>query len=475
MNFKEELNFLRFLTVTNSVGLYDNEILALLVKEIKAAQIKGAINNFVRKFKHSTCPNEINLYVHIPHCVDKCNYCFCTHCPLLSKKEFLEHNTLLLKQIREFSSLFSGIEINSLCFGGGTPSLLDERSIQEIFESLFKHFSFERKIQINFEAHPSSLSLGKLKVLKDCGVNRLSLGVQSLDEEVINKTGRIQTNKMVYECIGNIRKLGFPYLNIDLITGLATQSIRSFIEGLKKIIQLKPEIIHLNPFSAFFSFSHYQIQRMDMEKFIKRRNTMILEAKKILEDSGYKRYGFEAYQLKKGGESYQEFSYFERAGSVLGLGARAKTNLAGEIVFENLPGKDGFLSFRFVGYPITKRYTMANFVIWHLLKGLKNEFFWQVFNEDVFKVFKEELFFLENAGLIKKTSDEFRYIGDKSMRRLFDYFSYTKIFYGEEILRPLRKAYASKYKPSEDYNSSKYFIRLFQDHLATVLHYDIGF
>lgn len=202
---------------------------------------------------------------------------------------------------------------------------------------------------------------------------------------------------------------------------------------------------------------------------------MILEAKRILKNSSYKRCNFEAYQLKKGGESYQELSYFEHAGSVLGLGINAKSNLAGEIVFENLPAKDRFVSSYFLGRQINKRYTMANFIIWHLLKGFRNESFRKLFNEDPLKIFKEELIFLENIGLIKKQNGVLRYIREWTMRGLFDYFSCAKIFYGKDILSELKKVYNDRYNPRKNCNFNKYFIKLFQDYLVTVLYYDVGF
>ena len=473
-NLNKDLNFFKFLTLAHPVRLYDNEILSPLLREIKPKQIKKSINDFVKKFNNVNCKHDLNLYLHIPYCLDNCGYCHCAHSQLTRKNDLLEYEDFLIGQILEFSPLLLKVKMGSLYFGGGTPSLLSKESIRRIFEALFKHFRFKDNIQINFEAHPSSLTSDKLRILKEYGVNRLSLGVQSLDKEVLKAIGRVQNKEIVYSCIDNIRKMRIPYLNIDLIAGLPSQSIDSFLKDLKNIIKLKPEIIHVIPFSDVSSSYYYRSNKLDIHEFVKRRHIMIYRAKQLLKDKGYKRYGFEAYQLRKGGESYQEFSYTGSAGSILGLGIFAKTNLAGEIVFESFLKRDKFESSYFLGYPITKRYTMANFIILNLIKGFTKQAFKKVFNEELFDVFGKELSFLKKEKKVIYNGDILRTREDGTLKGLFDYFCYTKVFYGDDILSKLKLIYKNKYHSFEDYNFNKYFTKISQDHWITCLYYDMG-
>lgn len=474
MDFKKDLNFLRFLTATHYASTYDHGILTSLLKEIMLPQVKTVFSEYARDFDTGNSCNELNLYIHIPYCIEECSFCHCPHCRLSRIDELIEYEHFLTNQMREFSSFFKSITMNSVYLGGGSPSLLSKEGIQRIFESLFKYFRFNDKIQINFEAHPSSLSADKLKVLKTYGINRVSLGVQSLDKKVLAKIGRLQTEKTVFTCIDNVRKIGFPYLNIDLIAGLSSQTVGSFLNDLRKIIHLKPEIIHLTPFSSVFETLCYKKEKIDISEMTRRRHIMILEGKKILESAGYKIFGFEAYQLKKGGESYIEFSHNVHGGSILGLGIFAKTNLTGRIILESLSKNGRQLSCFHKGSIITKRYSMANFVILNLLKGLRDTSFQKVFNESLLRVFGEELGYLKNKKLITAYNGFYRYSGQRTVRGFFDYFSYSKIFFGEELLGNLRKKLKNKFIPSENYSSDKYLMTFFQDHLILGLYYNVG-
>lgn len=468
------LNFLRFLTYVRYSSLYDNEILVPLYKELPLIQLKEEMGYFAKKLKSNQIPKDLNLYIHIPYCADDCSFCHCSHLKLKSLKELQQYERFLISQFSEFAVIFSNIKINSIYFGGGTPSLLSKDSIIRIFDNIYKLFKLKDKIQINFEAHPSSLTLDKLKILKEYGVNRISLGVQSLDERVIRETGRKQTQKIVNKCIDDIRRVGFPYLNLDILAGLPGQSKKSLISDLNEIIKLKPEIIHLTPFGSIFSTRYYQNNRINIYELMRKRDDMIQNSIKLLKNAGYKRYGFENFQLSTGGESSNEYSYFFNAGSILGLGAFAKSNLACQVVFETCFRENQSPPYYFNGCSITEKYSMANFVISNLLKGLDRQHFYSIFAKDVYDVFNKEFDYLIEKSLVSSDNNVYKYDCEKTVKGLFDYFTYTKILYGNQIISHLRNAYGKRYDSSEDYGAKRYLINFLQDYFVLGIYYDVG-
>ena len=177
-----------------------------------------------------------NVYIHIPFCVQKCNYCaFVSYCKLQRKKEYVE---ALLREIKEF---YQRELIKTLYFGGGTPSLL---SIQEI-SSIMDKFEFDTDAEVTFEVNPNNLKQEYLSKLREKGINRLSIGAQTFDEKTLKIIGRLHTPLDIEKAVKNARKAGFENISLDLIYGLPGQSLAFFEEDLKRAISLGVEHISL--------------------------------------------------------------------------------------------------------------------------------------------------------------------------------------------------------------------------------------
>lgn len=175
------------------------------------------------------------IYLHIPFCKKKCKYCaFCSY-PLISKKEIYIKS--LIKEIKHF---YKGNLLKTLYFGGGTPSMLDTNEIEAILDC----FNFDENTEITFELNPNNVSLDYLKALKKLKINRLSLGVQSFDDNLLNEIGRIHDKKDIINSIKLIKETGFLNFSIDLMYGLADQTLENWLETLD--IALEFEIPHIS-------------------------------------------------------------------------------------------------------------------------------------------------------------------------------------------------------------------------------------
>ncbi len=183
-----------------------------------------------------------SLYIHIPFCQKKCNYCdFTSYAGL---EHLMEPYIAALKnELIAYSNLLEAPRIRSVYFGGGTPSLLKEAAIDEIMELFRENFIPEEKIEISMEVNPGTVNLAKLSALKSAGINRLSIGGQSFNDEKLKTLGRIHTSSQIYYTYTSARSAGFTNINIDLMFALPGQDPVDWGNTLKKAISLGPEHI----------------------------------------------------------------------------------------------------------------------------------------------------------------------------------------------------------------------------------------
>ena len=182
------------------------------------------------------------IYIHIPFCKKACIYCDFHFSTSLKNKENLIKN--MLKEIELRKNYLLKETIETIYFGGGTPSLLNQDEINTILETIKKHHTVNKKAEITLEANPDDLTIEKLTALKQAGINRLSIGLQSFLNEELNWMNRTHSSKQNETCILDAKQVGFNNINVDLIYGSRFQSERSWEETLKKIEKL--DIQHLS-------------------------------------------------------------------------------------------------------------------------------------------------------------------------------------------------------------------------------------
>ena len=177
-----------------------------------------------------------SVYIHIPFCLKKCAYC--SFLSGLNPRCSGVYTDGLVKEIKNF---YRGEKLNTLYFGGGTPSLLSVDEIQKIL----KCFKTDEKTEITLEVNPKTCDKEKLKAFKNAGVNRISLGVQSFDDKLLKIAGRTHSAKEALQSIENIVSAGFENYSIDLIYGLPSQSLEMWHKTLDKAKSLMPPHISL--------------------------------------------------------------------------------------------------------------------------------------------------------------------------------------------------------------------------------------
>ncbi len=269
----------------------------------------------------------LSLYIHVPWCVRKCPYCdFNSHESQGDIPE-ADYITALIEDLKQDLHWVQGREIQSIFFGGGTPSLLSARAYDTLFDGLTRHLSFSDNIEITLEANPGTFEAEKFNGYRRAGINRLSMGIQSFDPEQLKKLGRIHDKEQALRAIDMARDAGFDNFNLDLMHGLPDQTPEQALLDLDTALAFHPP--HL---------SWYQLTIEPNTDFYKRPPVLpeddILwdiqeQGQARLAEAGLKQYEISAY-ARPGRQARHNINYW-RFGDYLGIGAGAhgKITIAG--------------------------------------------------------------------------------------------------------------------------------------------------
>jgi oxygen-independent coproporphyrinogen-3 oxidase len=185
-------------------------------------------------------------YLHIPFCEHICHYCDFNKV-FLKGQPVDEYIQALEKEIQMTLNQYPASQFETIFVGGGTPTSLSEQQLYNFCQSIHKHLPMSENVEFTFEANPGDLTKGKLQILKEAGVNRISLGVQTFNEELLKKIGRVHRAEDVFQSVDNAKKVGFKNISIDLIFSLPTQTIDDFKESLIEAFSL--DIQHYSAYS----------------------------------------------------------------------------------------------------------------------------------------------------------------------------------------------------------------------------------
>ena len=276
---------------------------------------------------------ELEIYIHIPFCVKKCAYCDFLSGP--QDKETIErYVSRLLKEIQVHASkqkFTLDYEVTTIFLGGGTPSVLEANQIQRIFEMLKNSFKISKDAEITIEANPGTVTAEKLQAYKKCGINRISFGLQSTNNEELKLLGRIHTYEEFLESYQLARACGFENINVDLISAIPKQTVSSWEETLQKVIELEPEHISAysliveegTPFAKVYGEGCPGEHDLPCEE---EERAIYYRTEELLEKAEYHRYEISNY-AKKGKECRHNLGYWERKEyQGIGLGAASLIN-----------------------------------------------------------------------------------------------------------------------------------------------------
>lgn len=209
------------------------------------ARIRGCWRRTLRLIRAGRAPAELGLYLHWPFCPSRCGFCFCSVRVPRGAAEPARYADGVRREIAALADLFAGFALGSIWLGGGTPSFLEERPLDELLAFARASFALAPGAQVYVECSPATLTPGKIAALARRGVNRATLGVQSNDPAVLRAAGRMGQSRAGAE--GALRALAGAGMavDLDLLCGLPGQSARSFLRDLRWALRLRPDALHL--------------------------------------------------------------------------------------------------------------------------------------------------------------------------------------------------------------------------------------
>ena len=264
--------------------------------------------------------NKIGIYVHIPFCKKKCAYCdFISYC---GKDDLIEKYVDSVKKEIEHVKIKS--EITTIYIGGGTPSYIDSKFIVQILEKI-KEKNVAQDAEITIEVNPGTVTQEKLQDYIDCGINRISIGLQTTNDELLKQIGRIHNYEQFLETYKLAKKVGFKNINVDLMLGLPNQRIIDLKESLENVLKLAPK--HISVYSLIVEEGTPIANKIENGKLKlpddELERNMYWYVKNTLELNGYKHYEISNF-AKKGYESKHNMNCWNQMEYVgIGTGAHS--------------------------------------------------------------------------------------------------------------------------------------------------------
>ncbi|HFE9684428.1 radical SAM family heme chaperone HemW [Clostridium perfringens] len=272
--------------------------------------------------------DKISLYIHIPFCAQKCLYC---DFPSFARKDHLRKAYIeaLNKEIISLREKHNNLEINTIFIGGGTPSVLEADELECLLKEVAK-LNMAKDVEYSMECNPGNLTEEKLEVMKKYGVNRISMGLQAKQDNLLKGLGRIHNYKTFKENFLLAKKVGFNNINVDLMFGLPNQRLNEWEETLREIISLEPA--HISAYSLIIEegtvfYNLYENDKLKLPTEEEERKMYHL-AKKILEENGFNQYEISNY-AKEGKECRHNLAYWNMD-NWIGVGSAAASYINGK-------------------------------------------------------------------------------------------------------------------------------------------------
>ena len=273
--------------------------------------------------------NNLELYIHTPFCVKKCAYCDFLSFPADTNTQ-IQYVHALLNEIRFYGEQMGGYQVSTIYIGGG--SWLEPELLVAIMDQVYNSFHVREDAEVSIECNPGTVTTAKLEAYRRAGINRLSIGLQSANNEELKVLGRIHTYEQFLKTYELARNAGYTNINIDLMSGLPRQSAESFADTLQRVIRLKPE--HISAYSLIIEkgtpfYEKYKFDMVRQEAGMKTEELpteddtykMLKLTQRVLAKAGYERYEISNY-AKPGYACRHNVGYWTRENYLgLGLGA----------------------------------------------------------------------------------------------------------------------------------------------------------
>lgn len=368
----------------------------------------------------------LELYIHIPFCEKKCEYCDFLSGPA-NAREMADYMKALKKEILLWAPAAGGHLVTSIFIGGGTPSILPAGEIEGLMELIRQEYHLSEEAEITIEANPGTVSLEQLKSYRACGINRISIGLQSTEEELLKRLGRIHSYEDFLMAFQMARMAGFRNINVDLMSGIPGQSLSEWEETLKKITLLRPE--HISAYGLIIEEgtrfhekyaadearreAGYEPMFLPSEE-LERQMYQLTE--KLLQEKGYQRYEISNY-ARAGKACRHNIGYWKRE-EYLGFGLGA-ASLFRETRWSNTRNRNTYVNYlareefpleeeSLEKLSLTAQMEEYMFLGLRMMEGIRRSDFEKAFAHSLEGIFGDRLIRLKKEGLLEMEEGRIR-------------------------------------------------------------------
>ncbi|WP_186786001.1 coproporphyrinogen-III oxidase family protein [Paenibacillus agilis] len=360
----------------------------------------------------------VNVYVHLPFCPTRCDFCYYRVEEPKGRDEISDYVELLLKEIEIMSQRpeFNTYTMESMYFGGGTPTMLSADQIVTITEAIKKVFPVTDDFEFCVEVRPGGeATTPKLESMKKLGVHRVSMGVQSLDEKVLELNGRNHSKPLFYSTYERVRKAGFDWVSCDIMSGMVGATDENWINTINEMVQLKPENIALYKMEVYYNTKLFRKVRKDPD--------LLISNAKEVQHFEYARetFGRNGYSMWDCFSFTNNDRYIHRhrlnvqsGGEMIGIGLSSHSYVNGYI-YQNASQLNEYRDFvNNNKLPINRAYKMSqqDEIIRFITMGLKNlsfsaSDFLNRFGFEVQDLYGKQMSYLMEKGIVIKNGDNF--------------------------------------------------------------------
>lgn len=355
----------------------------------------------------------LELYIHVPFCIKKCAYCDFLSFPADEKMQE-KYFDALIRDVKYYGQNMEEYKVSTIYIGGGTPSWMNESLIQSLMLYVYKSFDVAKDAEISIECNPGTLTSRKLLIYKQSGINRLSIGLQSADDDELKILGRIHTYDQFLKSYESARVAGFDNINVDIMSGLPKQTTEKMLDTLHKVIRLKPE--HISAYSLIIEkntpfYDEYKFDMVKQEAGMKpdvlpdedEVYRMYKATQRTLDEAGYKQYEISNF-AKKGYECRHNIGYWTRE-NYLGIGLGA-ASLIENVRCTNTKDIYKYLSDEEIiveTIPVERKEQMEEFMFLGLRmnRGISRYDFENQFQIQIEAIYKEQIDELRREGLME--------------------------------------------------------------------------
>lgn len=406
-------------------------------------KIQNGWDKTLRLIRMGVAPKQIGIYIHWPFCPSHCSFCFCNMALARSQGEMELELNVLKREINQFKETFCGFPMESLYIGGGTPTFMSAEMLDDLLSHIKSSFMFSPGAEIFTESSPATLDEAKLNILSRHGFNRISLGIETFDEQILGSQNRQGQTRQNAIDVFNMIKKKTPHIttDIDMIVGLPGQTPDIFLKDMEMALSLRPDCIHL----YFFR----NPPRVGLRKGLpisladKERRTHLLGlADPIARQHGYRcddGRTFANYSVANN----QEASWRRFEGSILGIGHHAVSHAFGSYWYyhEPIPVSGEIQSFdlsRFLVYDSDITEEMRSFVVGFFAEyGVVSRIqFKSIFKRDIMDIgfLKNVIVKMEKLGVIDVRTDMIQW---KKTESILERSLFAKLFYNTKLVRSI--------------------------------------